>query len=221
MSVFIIIATIMVAGFFVYYFNPRLGGVLRKEDKIKLIASSNFNGKHFINPVLTAMAAPRWETMKEFFKKGTMRRSERPIATTPFNALDFAYSDIPSEIKFSWFGHSSVLIQIEGKNLLIDPVFSKRASMFSWIGPAEFDYQYKMSVDQLPHIDAVLISHDHYDHLDYDVMVRLKEKVQKFYVPLGVEVHLKKWGISADKITVLDWWDETTFNENLKFVLTF
>lgn len=220
MILLILIATIIVAGFLIYFFNPRLGSILRYEDQIKYASSSNFDGERFINPVPTTMAAPKWETMKEFFKKGTNRKPDEPIASAQFKAKDFSNSENPSEIKFSWFGHSSVLIQIEGKNLLIDPVFSKRASMFSWIGPKEFNYAFRMSANQLPQIDAVLISHDHYDHLDYYAITELKEKVRQFYVPLGVEVHLKKWGISEDKITVLDWWDEAKFNENLKFILT-
>lgn len=217
MIVFLLIGIIILFAWGLYQFNPATGGRISSESRSMLKASLNYDGKHFKNPVATKMAAPKFKTMKQFFKKGVGRKPESQIATKTFDKVGF---EANPEFKFSWFGHSSVLLKIEGKNLLIDPVFSKRASMFSWMGPEQFDYENDMAVKDLPEIDAVLISHDHYDHLDYGVVKQLKSKVKQFYVPLGVRVHLEKWGVPAQNITDLDWWDEVALGQGLKIALT-
>ncbi len=220
MIFFLIITSILIVGVLIYILNPQLGGKISNAHKLKLSSSPNFNGEVFENPIETKMAAPKWETMKEFLKKGADRKPAHSINTEKFDSKKFESEKEPSEIKFSWFGHSSVLLKVDGRNLLIDPVFSKRASMFSWMGPKRFDYKNQMSVEDLPEIDAVLISHDHYDHLDYYVIKELKSKVKRFYVPLGVRVHLEKWGVPAKNITDLDWWNEVELGKDLKIVLT-
>lgn len=106
-------------------------------------------------------------------------------------------------------GHSSIFIQIAGQRWLIDPVFSDRASPFSFAGPKRF-HQAPISLNELPDIDGVIISHDHYDHLDKQTIKTLADKIAHFVVPLGVDSHLKKWGVSTDKITSLDWWQSVT-----------
>ena len=111
-------------------------------------------------------------------------------------------------------GHSTILFKLNGELWLSDPVFSERTSPFSFIGPKRF-HQPPIGIEELPPIKGVIISHDHYDHLDEMSIQRLSGKVEKFYVPLGVDNHLKAFGINADKIVALDWWqsaksDETT-----------
>ncbi len=216
----IFIVVFVISGFLIYNLNPSLGANLDSEKKQQLSISTNHNGNRFLNPIITKMIAPRWETLKEFLKKGVNKKPNLPIKTKRIDAIKFEQETDSSEIQFIWFGHSSVLLKIEGKNLLIDPVFSKRASMFSWMGPKRFNYENHMFVNDLPKIDAVLITHDHYDHLDYSVIKELKNKVKQFYVPLGLRVHLEKWGVPSKNIIDLDWWDEVAFNENLKIVLT-
>ncbi|MCG9748085.1 MBL fold metallo-hydrolase [Shewanella sp. Isolate8] len=109
-------------------------------------------------------------------------------------------------------GHSSILLKIAGQTWLIDPVFSDRASPFSFIGPKRF-HQPPIALEQLPEIDGVLISHDHYDHLDEESIKRLHHKVKRFIVPLGVEQHLLRWGVDKDKVQPLDWWQSVTLGE--------
>ncbi len=221
MIVLIAIVGIAILGALLYTFNPQKGGKITEAYQQELKRSPNHDGKVFKNSVPTKMASPRWDTMKDFFKKGKNRKPDQVIASEKFDASLFqSVESLKSKISFSWFGHSSVLLKIEGLNLLIDPVFSKRASLFSWMGPKRFDYENQMSVKDLPPVDAVLISHDHYDHLDYKVIYDLKDKVGRFYVPLGVRVHLEKWGVASENIIDLDWWDEVKFNEDLKIALT-
>ena len=110
-------------------------------------------------------------------------------------------------VHFVKLGHSSILLKMYGEYWLIDPVFSKRASPFSFIGPKRFEPT-PISIDELPPIDKVLISHNHYDHLDKAAIKSLKAKTAEFLVPLGVEGDLQKWGVNSEKIKQFDWWQE-------------
>ncbi|MDO5293068.1 MAG: MBL fold metallo-hydrolase [bacterium] len=112
-----------------------------------------------------------------------------------------------SDVTVTWLGHSTVLLQMDGKNLLLDPVFSKFASPVSFAGPKRFS-DFAMTVDQLPRIDLVLISHDHYDHLDYATIQAIDHKVAQYIVPLGVDKHLERWKVDKSKLINLAWWEE-------------
>lgn len=107
--------------------------------------------------------------------------------------------------------HSSVLLRLDGQYLLLDPVFSKRASPLQWLGPKRF-HRLPVELDDLPALSAVLISHDHYDHLDKQTVRALIQKTKRFIVPLGVDRHLRRFGAPAEMITVLDWWQHTEFS---------
>ena len=114
-------------------------------------------------------------------------------------------------IKFVWFGHSTLLINIQNTIILVDPVFSPSASPVNFIVP-RFQPPV-LELNELPKIDVVLISHDHYDHLDMNTVQYLSNKVSKFIVPLGVTSHLKSWGVSEEKMVELDWWQSTSFDQ--------
>lgn len=116
-----------------------------------------------------------------------------------------------SGLRVSWLGHSTLLLEVADTTLLIDPVWGPRASPFRWLGPKRW-YESPLALDALPKIDAVLISHDHYDHLDRNSIVALAGKVDRFIVPLGVGAHLMYWGVPASFITEVDWWDEVAVN---------
>ncbi|MBR1592448.1 MAG: MBL fold metallo-hydrolase [Ruminococcus sp.] len=133
-----------------------------------------------------------------------------PKDKLPVYIPDFTPTII-NKVKVTWFGHSSVLLQIHGMNILTDPIFSERCSPFQWIGPKRFT---RPSVDicQLPHIDVVLLSHDHYDHLDRRTVKQLEKKTDCFIVSLGLEKHLKRWYIPAKKIIPLAWWEQANIN---------
>lgn len=122
-------------------------------------------------------------------------------------------------VLMTWLGHSTVLIKTGNKIILADPIFSNRASFLSFLGPKKFDTRIEYTVEDLPPIDVVVISHDHYDHLDYDTVIRLKDAVGLFLVPLGVKAHLLRWGVAADKVAELGWYEERTVDD-LRFVFT-
>ncbi|WP_319024652.1 MBL fold metallo-hydrolase [Microbulbifer hainanensis] len=115
-------------------------------------------------------------------------------------------------------GHSSVLMRLDGQYVLTDPVFSERASPVQWMGPKRF-HPLPFELEALPQIATVVISHDHYDHLDKASVLALDHKVGRYVAPLGVGNHLRRWGIAADKITELDWWQSVSV-DGLQFTAT-
>jgi len=108
-------------------------------------------------------------------------------------------------------GHSSLVFKLEDDLYLTDPVFSNRASPFSWFGPKRF-HQPPLKAQDLPNIKAVIISHNHYDHLDSECITIIKDKVERFYVPLGVSKYLIEFGVNKEKIVELDWWQSIEEN---------
>jgi L-ascorbate metabolism protein UlaG (beta-lactamase superfamily) len=114
-----------------------------------------------------------------------------------------------SGLRTTWIGHSSVLIEIDGARVLIDPVWSDRCSPVSFAGPERF-FPPPLPLAEIPAIDAVMISHDHYDHLDMATVQALAARGTRFFVPLGIGAHLARWGVPADQITDLDWYERAT-----------
>ncbi|MEO8118413.1 MAG: MBL fold metallo-hydrolase [Rhodoferax sp.] len=109
-------------------------------------------------------------------------------------------------------GHSTVLLKLDGVFWLTDPVFSERASPVQWAGPKRF-HPPPISIDELPPIKGVILSHDHFDHLDRATIAQLAQKVEVFIVPLGVGERLIAWGVDPARVRQLDWWDETTIGD--------
>ncbi len=112
-------------------------------------------------------------------------------------------------LRVTWLGHSTTLVEIDGTRVLTDPVWSERASSLGWLGPRRW-YDPPISLAELPRIDAVVVSHDHYDHLDYptvSAIAQRKDWQTLFFVPLGVGAHLAYWGVPEDRIVELDWWE--------------
>lgn len=137
------------------------------------------------------------------------------LPVLPIDSLEIV--NRPDSItSLTWFGHSAFLLEIQGKNILIDPMFGDTPSPHPWLGRSRFTEGLPIEIEKLPKIDAVIFSHDHYDHLDYGSILKLKEKVNQFYTPLGVGIHLAAWGVPSENIHELNWWDEIKF-EGLTF----
>lgn len=135
---------------------------------------------------------------------------DAPGAPVPVVATDPALLALPpaTGLRVTWFGHSSTSLDIDGIRVLTDPIWSDRASPVEWLGPRRW-YPPPIALAQLPRVDAVLISHDHYDHLDRATILAMREWPTRFIVPLGVGAHLERWGIPRDRIAELDWWQAT------------
>ena len=143
----------------------------------------------------------------------------RPDGTMPeqrnHNFTAFLQSD--DSVKFIWLGHSTILLAIDGTVILIDPIFSDHASPIP-VAAKRFQPP-AITLDQLPPIDHIIISHDHYDHLDMHTIKHFLDTDVSFLAPLGVGSHLRYWGVKPENITELDWWDETQL-DGLTFAAT-
>jgi L-ascorbate metabolism protein UlaG (beta-lactamase superfamily) len=180
-------------------------------DRRALVESSpQWNGERFANPLPREQAAMftilgRW-----------IRGADHTVPTEPLPVVDptaAALASAPaSGLRVTWLGHSTLLLAVGGQRILIDPVWSERASPFSWAGPSRF-HAPPLALADLPTLDAVVISHDHYDHLDHRTIQALSERVPRFIVPLGVGAHLEEWGVDPARIIELDWWQETALGE--------
>jgi L-ascorbate metabolism protein UlaG (beta-lactamase superfamily) len=135
-----------------------------------------------------------------------------PLPVLKLDSLNIA--NRPDTItRLTWFGHSAFLLEIEGKNILIDPMFGPTPAPHPWLGRHRFTEGLPIEIAKLPKIDAVIFSHDHYDHLDYESIQKLKDKVGQYYTPLGVGSHLIKWGVPAENVHELNWWEEIKYEE--------
>lgn len=150
--------------------------------------------------------------LRSFARYHAFREPVRPVPVMARTTADF---DAPptSGLRVTWFGHSTVLVELGGVRILTDPHFSERSSPVSWTGPRRF-FAPPMQIEALPRIDAVVISHDHFDHLDEGSIRRLVAAgVERFVVPLGIGAHLEMWGVPAEAITELDWWETATVGD--------
>ncbi|MEL1265166.1 MBL fold metallo-hydrolase [Pseudoxanthomonas putridarboris] len=154
-------------------------------------------------------AEPIWNdtgsALRRSFASTPGSAPDTPVPVVAHDGRVFA-TPPASGLRFTWFGHSSMLLEVDGARVLIDPVWSRRPSPVAWLGPARW-YAPPLALEDLPAIDAVLISHDHYDHLDRETVEALDARRVRFVVPLGVGAHLRAWGIPAARIHELDWWE--------------
>ena len=169
--------------------------------------SDHFNGKIFLNPVPTEMIGKGafFRVLKKSFQKHPNRVPVQLLG--PFKAdLQLLQTLPPDALRITWLGHSTTLIEIDGKRFLTDPLWYNRASPFRFFGPKRF-FTNPIAKEDLPPIDYILLSHDHYDHLDKAAMLYLTiEKKIPVITMLGVEQRLIKWGINKEQVTELDWW---------------
>ena len=196
----------------------QFGGDLSDKDLQKIHSSKNFDtvtGK-FLNQDYKNLNIQRSEQGKGFFnrlKKFKNINDAKEPHTKPSIKLPEIKPNLNQFVShkeglhYIWFGHSTFLVNINGKILLFDPVFSKYASPFIF-----FNKRFQppvVNLEELPIIDYIIISHDHYDHLDTKSIKYFKNKNTKFIVPLGILSHLRTWGIEKDRVTELDWWNKT------------
>lgn len=147
------------------------------------------------------------------------RNNRKPDRKLPVEKVDWSFFNNQNNdhLSVTWLGHSSLMINIDGYKILIDPVFEKRASVF---GPTRYNGETPLDINRIPKIDAIIISHDHYDHLNKYSVRCLIEKSSKFIVPLAVGARLIHWGVPEDKIVEMDWWQEYQLDNRLMIAAT-
>ena len=221
LSVIILVGLLILAGVLFIKFYPSFGGVVTDERKALYSSSTQFDDGVFKNTVdvqLERSFSETWSmTRKFFFQKVENARPKADLAVQNLDSAAVADYEIGSRL--IWFGHSAFLLQLDDVTILIDPMFGQVAAPHPWLGTKRFSKNLPLEVERLPKIDVVVISHDHYDHLDYQSILKLKDKVERFIVPLGVGVHLEAWGVDPDQIEELDWWDETS-HQKIAYICT-
>ena len=194
-------------------FSPQIGQHPVGEDLERISQSPYWEEDHFENLIPTSVGS-----LKDVL--GTLGDYLNAKNTSPEDSLpvQFGLNDAQSDslTYITWYGHSAFLFEMDGKKILIDPMLGDYSAPISF-GSKRFPYKEAIPIEELKDIDAVILSHDHYDHLDYPSIMALNDEVGHFYTALGVGSHLKSWDIEADRITELDWWEEGAL-EDLKLV---
>ncbi|MFE9691780.1 MBL fold metallo-hydrolase [Micromonospora sp. NPDC005806] len=184
----------------------QLGGRLTGARAERAARSPRFRDGTFHNPssTRTMVADPGRNLLKELVFGKQKRRPDSPVPLLrPTD--DPTPTDTGQELAVVWYGHASALLEIEGHRVLLDPVWSDRCSPSALVGPRRI-HQPPVRLEELPRLDAILISHDHYDHLDMaTVCALLAQQSAPFLVPLGVGAHLERWGVPEERIVELDW----------------
>jgi L-ascorbate metabolism protein UlaG (beta-lactamase superfamily) len=174
---------------------------------------SQKEGKKFLNPIPTIqMKGSMWGLLWKYMVSKEERVPKQALG--PFHTDTNIYQAASATgLRITWMGHSSLIIEIDGIRILTDPVWGPRASFSSFIGPKRF-FPAPLPLDQLPHLDAIILSHDHYDHLDYPTIKKLAGTATPIYCSLGVGAIINKWGVNKDRITEMDWTDKVMIGDD-------
>ncbi|QIL21739.1 MBL fold metallo-hydrolase [Thermomonas sp. HDW16] len=201
------LSTVVFVAGFAYTRGPAFGATPSGQRQLRIEQSSQWDTRRFVN------RQPQWLDLRKALREAVFGEGnahanpDAPIAVVHTDAAQLA-QPAASGLRVTWFGHSSTLVEIDGVRVLTDPFWGERASPVDWAGPKRF-FAAPIGLRDLPPIDAVVISHDHYDHLDRATVEQLRDTATVFVVPLGIGAHLERWGIPPSRIRELDWWETT------------
>ncbi len=205
--VLLALVAVLSLGACAYLQHPKFGAYPEGERLEMVQRSPRYAGGEFSNPIATPTLVEGTSTFSilagDLFRRVENLRPALPLPTTKtdLKALDAGQDTVV------WLGHSSYFVLFAGKRILIDPVFSPFAAPVSFSIKA-FDGTSLYTVDDMPEIDVLLITHDHWDHLDHSTVTALEGKVRRVLVPLGVGAHLAHWGYAPAKVREADWYDK-------------
>ena len=209
-----LITLLIIIGVLFINLSPQFGGLASKQQQELFSKSKHYKDGKFLNNggvKIEMSLKDSFKAMWILFKSNSKAEPNKNIAVQKVDSISIA--NYNSKTRFIWFGHSTFLLQTKGKNLLIDPMFGDVPAPNPLLGNKRFSNELPIEIEKLPSIDAVLITHDHYDHLDYESIQKLKDKVKLFFTPLGIGIHLLKWGVEKERIIELDWWQEIKFDD--------
>lgn len=207
----ILVATLVLTTAIVINVADDFGGEPSSHD------SPNFKDGTFenLNPIsMQSDEVSSWDLLGDYLVSDDCRSPNEELPSEKFELIDLD----EGQISVTWFGHSTILIRSNNISIITDPVFSDSGAGPLSIGPSPFPFEDSYSIDDLPEIDYVFISHDHYDHLDMNTVKELEDS--EFLVPLGIKNHLLSWDIDEENIQELDWYDEVNLTGDLQAAFT-
>lgn len=219
MLVVAVVILLIVVSVRMFLRHQRFGSEPSGERLEKIQQSPNYREGKFHNLSFTPNfkeGVSGFTVMKDFFFNKS--KNVKPSSPLPSIRTDLQHLD-PVENVFVWFGHSSYFLQIDGKKILVDPVFSGHASPVTFT-TRSFPGTNNTRVEDIPNVDYLFISHDHWDHLDYRTIIKLKDKIGKVITGLGVAAHLEKWGVDKNIIIEKDWNELVDLGEGFKVYTT-
>lgn len=195
-TICVILLLLIAAAYLIMTVYPAFGRRAGEQERARNLGSAHYSKGKFAYPQTAELSGDKagssgLSILKDFIKGNPHSRPAEPLQPQPL---------LPSSIgagrdtRVTWFGHSAVLLEMDGLTLFLDPMLGRAPSPFPFIGGRRYSKQLPLEAALLPQLDAVLLSHDHYDHLDYGTIRQLKDKVGLFIVPLGVGAHLRRWG---------------------------
>ena len=198
------------------YQLPSFGGSFEGQRLERMQASPEYQDGRFENDPKQNMDSSIIKNI-QLYRQGLIREPQFEIPVVKLDPATLTKSPEPG-LRAIWFGHASVLSEVDGVRMMTDPVLSERVSPLTMFGPKRF-HAPPLGLDELTGIDFVVISHDHYDHLDMETAKRLSGQGTHFFVGLGVGAHLERWGVPSEQIHEMDWWQEAEF-KGVKVICT-
>ena len=183
--------------------HPVFGGTPEGERLDRMQRSPQWKNGAFQNALPSFSGGSPASIWEWVFGDKALRQPDVPVPIVRRTRAEF---DEPHDLRLTWLGHGTTLIELEGARFLIDPLFSRHASPGPMFGVSRF-HAPPLPLSEVPDLDAVVLTHDHYDHLDAATVRQLADRVPRWVMPLGVGAHLEAWGVEAERITELDWWD--------------
>ena len=199
--------------------QPQFGAAMSGARLERAKANPHYRDGRFVNlqPERPTSTGAMFDYLVRQFSGDEVRVPPAPLPVLAVEPTALATAPPSSGLRAFWIGHASVYVEVDGLRLLLDPVFAERVSPIS-IGPKRF-HPPPIALADLPKIDAVLISHDHYDHLDMETVQRLAARGTRFFVPLGIGAHLERWGVPEAQIDEMEWWQRKTLG-GVEFICT-
>lgn len=194
--------------------HPGFGRNPNSKERSKFSSLPNTEGKKFVNEKASKMEfnpCDLYSLIRDSLRNRKSRSPDKELLT--------AHTDWHQDNSITWLGHSAFYMRLEGVTMLMDPMLGPAASPLPFFGSSRYTGSLLYLIEEMPEIDVLLLTHDHYDHLDYPSIMKLKDRVRRFIVPLGAGSHLKRWGVEEEKITELNWL-ESAEEQGIRLTLT-